>query len=55
MGAYTLVIMDDVKLIHFLKRELIHYNSIIAKKTDVPVHVPVPVPVGVDLDNDELD
>jgi hypothetical protein len=49
MGAYTLVIMDDVKLIHFLKRELIHYNSIIAKKTDVPV------PVGVDLDNDELD
>jgi hypothetical protein len=52
MGAYTLVIMDDVKLIHFLKRELVQYNSALTKKTEMPLqttteHEPEPVDVNI--------
>jgi hypothetical protein len=42
--------MDDVKLIHFLKRELVQYNSTLTKKADVPVPVPVPVPEAVNIE-----
>ena len=55
MGAYTLVIMDDVKLIHFLKRELVQYHSVLTKKTDIhvetsttPTTVPVTDAVNID-------
>lgn len=37
MGAYTLVIMDDLKLIQFLKRESVQYNTTLSKKTSEPI------------------
>jgi len=57
MGAYTLVIMDDLKLIQFLKRESVHYTTLLVKKTDEPPVLTKKLddfmPIGVEHTNDE--